>query len=97
MRAEQATRPATRTEMLQIVNPPAGAIYRIDPTLRTEFQTLSLRATAGVGSIRWSIDGRPVGIAEADTSLMWPLVPGTHRVTARDARGRFADSMIVVK
>ena len=35
-----------RGERLRIVNPPSGATYLFDPTLRAEFQTLPLRAVA---------------------------------------------------
>ncbi len=89
----QAFRPA-----LEIVSPPNGATYLIDPTLRREFQTLPLRAsTAGGGSIEWRIDGKPAGRAAADEPLMWPLRPGEHVVSARDGRGRTAEATIKVK
>jgi penicillin-binding protein 1C len=82
-----------------IANPPAGAVYLIDPTLRPEFQTLSLRALADrdAGQIEWVIDGRRVGRSDADKPLAWSLVPGSHRVGARDARGRTAETSILVK
>ena len=53
---------ATR-ERLRIVNPPPGATYLFDPTLRAEFQTLPLRAVADGRRARltWEVDGRPVG------------------------------------
>src|SRR4029450_10526121 len=39
---------------LQIANPPDGAIYSYDPTLRREFQALPLRAvTARPTTVRW--------------------------------------------
>jgi penicillin-binding protein 1C len=84
---------------LAIANPPPGAIYLIDPTLRSEFQALSLRALVDRdgGQIEWAIDGRKVGRASPDTPLEWPLVPGSHRVEARDQRGRTAETRILVK
>lgn len=83
---------------LSIVNPPDGATYLIDPTLRREFQTLPLRVVAASpGVIEWSIDGKPVGRIESDRALEWPLVPGRHRITARDARGRTAETSVVVR
>jgi penicillin-binding protein 1C len=89
----QAFRPA-----LEIVSPPAGATYLIDPTLRPEFQTLPLRAsTDGGGSIEWRINGKPAGRSAADEPLMWPLRPGEHVVSARDGRGRTAETTILVK
>ncbi|HEX2343747.1 MAG TPA: penicillin-binding protein 1C [Vicinamibacterales bacterium] len=87
-----------RTAGLQIISPPEGATYLIDPTLRREFQTLPLRATAASrGSIDWRINGKPVGRSAIDEPLMWPLRPGEHVVSARDARGRTAEAIILVK
>jgi penicillin-binding protein 1C len=83
---------------LEIVNPPSGATYLIDPTLRREFQTLPLRVvTATPGAIEWQVAGRVVGSSSSDAAFEWPLTPGTHRITARDARGRVAESSVVVR
>ena len=62
---------------LQIVSPADGSTYLIDPTLRREFQALSLRAvTARRGRIEWSVNGREIGAADADAKVDWPLAPG---------------------
>jgi len=83
---------------LQVVNPPAGAVYLIDPTLRRDFQTLALRATASAaGRIEWRVDGRVVGTARSDSPFLWKLSPGSHRVTAHDRTGRTAEAGFVVK
>ena len=83
---------------LEIATPPSGATYLIDPTLRREFQTLALRATtARLGRIEWQVNGKDVGSVPSDEPLMWPLVPGTHTITARDARGHSADARINVR
>jgi membrane carboxypeptidase/penicillin-binding protein PbpC len=83
---------------LTIVNPPDGAIYLIDPTLRREFQTLAFRAnTAHSARIVWSVDDREVGVARSETSFNWTLAAGRHRITARDDRGRTADISIIVR
>jgi len=58
---------------LRIMNPPNGATYLIDPTLRREYQTLRLRASTRV---TWQVDGAPHASAE------WPLRPGAHTITA---------------
>src|SRR5262249_28042085 len=59
---------ATSAETLRILNPPPGAIYLFDPTLRAAFQTLPLRAVTGAAGTRlsWEVDGRPVGTSEGD-------------------------------
>ena len=90
--------PASARGPLEIVNPPAGATYLIDPTLRREFQTLPLRVVAATpGTIEWQVAGRAVGSSSSEAALMWPLTPGVHRITARDERGRVAESSVVVK
>jgi membrane carboxypeptidase/penicillin-binding protein PbpC len=73
--------------------------YLIDPTLRRAYQTLALRASADreAGEIEWAVDGRAVGRAESDSPLTWPLTPGEHHIAARDARGRTAETSIVVR
>ncbi|HYO77310.1 MAG TPA: penicillin-binding transpeptidase domain-containing protein, partial [Thermoanaerobaculia bacterium] len=74
-----AQRIARKTEeRFRITNPPDGATYLIDPTLRMQYQTLRLRAT---GAVTWQIDGRRVRDE-------WPLTPGRHVVTAVDTSGR---------
>ena len=83
---------------LEIVNPPAGATYLIDPTLRREFQTLPLRVVAVTpGTIEWQVAGRVVGTSSSEAPFMWPLTPGAHRITARDERGRVAESSVLVR
>jgi penicillin-binding protein 1C len=92
------TSPSEGRAPLTIVNPSEGATYLIDPTLRREFQTLPLKVVAASrGTIEWSIDGAVVGREESDRSFPWPLAPGQHRITARDDRGRIAETTVVVR
>jgi penicillin-binding protein 1C len=84
-------------ERLRIVNPPPGATYLYDPTLRAEFQTLPLRAVAGAAArLAWEVDGRAVGASPVDRALDWPLARGEHRVAVSDGRGR-EETVILVK
>jgi penicillin-binding protein 1C len=76
-----------RERELRVTNPPNGATYLIDPTLRSAFQTLRLRATADV---TWRVDGKRV-VAE------WPLQPGEHTIAAIDDRGHRDEVTIYVK
>lgn len=83
---------------LAIVNPPEGATYLIDPTLRREFQALPLRVIADrPGRIEWSVDGQTVGQSSADSAFLWPLTRGSHRLAARDEHGRRAETTVVVR
>jgi len=71
----------------RILNPPDGTTYLVDPTLRSEFQALQLKATA---SVAWSVDGRPVGSE-------WPLRGGRHTITAVDSAGHRDSVQITVR
>jgi penicillin-binding protein 1C len=87
---ESKPAPATKhAGVLQIANPADGATFLIDPTLRREYQTLRLRASA-VSRVTWQINGQRVGNE-------WPLEPGRHTVTAVDANGRRDSVTIFVK
>ena len=97
--ADRPPAPAASSDArLLVLNPPPGAVYLIDPTLRQAFQTLPLRASAASrGPIEWRVDGERVGSCGADATIDWPLVPGAHTVTARDAHGHQSDALILVK
>jgi penicillin-binding protein 1C len=83
---------------LAISSPPGGATYLIDPTLRRAFQSLPLRAVAERGSrLEWRINGRLFGVSRPESTLEWPLVPGTHVIGVRDQQGRAAETRIVVR
>ncbi|HEX3111148.1 MAG TPA: hypothetical protein VHU41_18745, partial [Thermoanaerobaculia bacterium] len=86
-----------RTEdSLRVTNPPDGATYLIDPTLRKAFQTLRLRAVSD-SRVAWSVDQRNLGVAERDAFLEWPLAPGSHTITATDKLGQKQSVRIFVK
>ena len=94
----RATRLERERPPLELVNPPAGATYLIDPTLRREFQTLPLRVVATrPTSIEWRVNGELLGTASSESGFEWPLRPGRHRITARAAGGGSAESAITVR
>jgi penicillin-binding protein 1C len=86
---------------LRIVSPPDGSAYLIDPTLRSDFQTLPLRATfsgrTGRTVIEWRVDGQPVGRGDVSSTVDWPLVPGRHFITVHGVEGDEAEALVVVK
>lgn len=90
----QVSAPGAR---LRIENPPEGAIYLIDPTLRAEYQSIELRAVANSQTLTWMIDGSPVGSTPADRGLFWPLAPGRHRAEVRDGAGNRDEVGFVVR
>jgi penicillin-binding protein 1C len=89
----------TDAPLIAITNPPAGAVYLYDPTLRAEFQALPLRVTArgAVRSIRWSVDGKAIGEAPSDAPFDWPLAAGRHRIAATDPLGHRAEVEVNVR
>lgn len=87
--APQPQRTAHR-DTFRIANPPNGATYLIDPTLRMQYQTVRLRADA-TSRVEWRVNDRRIVGNE------WPLVPGRHTISARDAQGRRDSVQILVK
>lgn len=81
---------------LRISNPPDGATYLIDPTLRKEYQTLRLRAVSA-SRVSWRVGERRLGSSSPGGSVEWPLTPGVHTFTATDARGQQESVRVVVK
>ena len=88
--AGAAPRASVQQASLRVINPANGATYLIDPTLRTEFQQLSLRA-ATASKVTWRVNDRPLDGHE------WPLTPGRHTITAIDGDGRRDSVTIFVK
>ena len=84
------------TGNLRVTNPPDGATYLIDPTLRKPFQTLRLRAISDT-RVAWRVDSQPVGNAARDAFLEWPLAPGSHTITVTDTLGQKQSVRIFVK
>jgi penicillin-binding protein 1C len=96
--AVHAARSPAGPAPLTIVEPLAGAVYLFDPTLRPQFQALTLRARgASPGTLDWFVDGARIGSTGPDESARWPLARGSHVVSVRDADGRSADVRIVVR
>jgi penicillin-binding protein 1C len=89
---------ARAPERLQILSPPAGAVYLRDPTLRDAFQTLPLRAAGGAGGeLRWEVDGVLVGTTPSGAALDWPLRAGRHTVSVVGGAGERESATIVVR
>ena len=91
-----ATRGIGRQHALRVTNPPDGATYLIDPTLRMPYQTLRLRAISA-SAVAWDVDRRAVGRTRRDGVVEWPLAPGTHTITAVDEQGNRSSVRIYVK
>lgn len=84
--------------LFRIANPPTGATYLIDPTLRPEFQALPLRVvSASPTMVEWSINGTSVGVSSSESAFDWKMKPGQHHIVARDAKGHMAESVVTVR
>jgi penicillin-binding protein 1C len=95
--AIHTARASSSRRTLEIVSPASGSTYRIDPTLRREFQTLPLRVVAAAPmNIEWSVNGVKVGESSSESGLGWVLRPGRHTIAARDPHGQVAESTITV-
>ena len=82
---------------LHVAHPAEGTVFLIDPTLRPEFQAVPFRAGGAGGDVSWTVNGREVGTAGADGSVLWPLQRGSHVAVVRDVSGRTAQVSFVVK
>lgn len=76
---------------LLIVSPRDGDRYDVPPGTDARYATIELRAGGGNGTIRWSVDGRPV------SSQRWRLVPGAHTIRAVSGQGQSAVVRIEVE
>ena len=72
---------------LEIDSPRDGDVFKLDPVLRAEFQTLRLRASLaeefGGTRVEWWVNDRKVGACGAPYSLPWNLRPGSYIIRAR--------------
>jgi penicillin-binding protein 1C len=72
-------RPASK---IQITSPDDGDIFKIDPVLRPEFQTLLLECIVegGFNKVTWLVDGVPIAIVGPPFRARWQLKRGEHVV-----------------
>jgi penicillin-binding protein 1C len=64
---------------LLVVFPAEDDVFKIDPGMKRESQSIRLKAVipAGFGVLRWVVDDKPVG---GSRSPLWRLEPGEHIV-----------------
>jgi penicillin-binding protein 1C len=81
----------------RIDGPGNGAVLARDPDIPAERQKVRF-SIKGMGStLAWYVDDKAVEPLwlDVDGSLLWPLVPGAHRITAQTAGGKTVDAMFV--
>jgi len=73
-------------EDLAISFPQDGDVFKLDPVLRRDFQSIRFRVSVSdrieVRSVEWRINGNPVGTAAPPFALSWNLAPGSYTITA---------------
>jgi penicillin-binding protein 1C len=74
---------------LQIVSPPNGETYFLNPDAAPGATVLPLRANLGGGSgyVDWFVDGQEF---EAGDSVLWPATRGRHVIRVRDDQGHWS-------
>jgi len=88
---------------LRVVFPKDGDIFKLDPVLKRDFQTITLRARApapdGLSDVVWWVNGRRTARTGAVLSLSWNLRPGSYtiKVTASDGRRRLESRPVTVR
>ena len=88
---------ATSNGRLTITRPLGGALFLFDPSLRPEFQALTLSAAGGNGPLEWFVNGASIAVVDPDRLVRWPLVRGRHEIAVRDRRGDTAETTITVR
>jgi len=78
---------STTTDSLAVLFPDDGDVFKIDPDLNRDFQSIALRALvpAGCAEVSWSLDGRSMGKVGPPFTLLWNLAPGRHEVRVETA------------
>lgn len=86
-------RPDVRAEDLAVTFPQDGDVFKLDPLLRREFQTIKFRALVlpenGISSVEWWINEAKVGVSSFPFTFAWQLEPGSYIIqTKTDGRRR---------
>lgn len=83
--------PVASQARFKILYPTNGDIFKIDPVLRQEFQTIKFEACVpqktGIAVVEWRINGRRVGEASPPFSFFWHLKPGYYTIEAHGTAG----------
>jgi penicillin-binding protein 1C len=76
---------------LAVLTPADGDVFKLDPVLRGEFQSIRLRVTLAEGFrpeiVEWWLNGQKIGAGGAPYHLAWKLKPGSFTIKARARSG----------
>jgi penicillin-binding protein 1C len=81
-----------RSPRLRVAFPMDGDIFKFDPILRPEYQTLTMHAEfsgrIGDAVVTWRLNGEKIGEGPGLLSLSWKLRPGTYTLHAEMEKTR---------
>ena len=84
--------PVLREDEFRIAFPQNRDVFKIDPTLRQEFQRIKFKTSIPrdieIDKVEWRINNQKIGEASYPFSLYWNLRPGNHMITAAAIRGK---------
>lgn len=76
---------------LTVLTPADGDVFKLDPVLRGEFQSIRLRAVLAEGfrpeAVEWWVNGEKAGQSGPPYVLSWKLRPGSFTMKARARNG----------
>ncbi len=79
------------TAGLAILTPADGDVFKLDPVLRGEFQSIRLRVVLAEGfrpeAVEWWVNGEKAGQSGPPYVLSWKLRPGSFTIKARARNG----------
>jgi len=79
--------PGLPKDDLMIAFPRDGDVFKLDPVLRRDFQSIRFRAVISdrieVRTVEWWVNGRPIGSVDSPFAMAWNLVPGSYTIKAR--------------
>ncbi len=83
--------PRVPSRGLAVLTPADGDVYKLDPVLRGEYQSVRLRVVLAEGlrpeAVEWWVDGKKIGQAGPPYGLSWRLKPGSYTIRARARSG----------
>jgi penicillin-binding protein 1C len=87
-----------RTASLSIVFPTRNSIFKRDPDIAAEFQSVELCAVVpkGCPQVNWTVDDSLIQTAGPPFTAFWSLEPGRHRIRCSAEGQKLSDEVSVV-
>ena len=82
------TTTVSRKERIDIIMPQPGTRFFVTP--HAGQQRIALTSEGAQGKVYWFVNQEFFGVQEGRTSLLWPLKPGTFRISLVDEHGNTA-------